>query len=157
MFIDFTDEVEEAEPVPDFELSPWQLRLGRSLARQSEWRFDGEWTSALPQWRARAAAELSEILSADGRPAETKNDVGDAQCAPSGVIRYGPEGIDAETVIADQSGTGSLHTTGETYIKEVDRVRLKFDRPHAVVAVARGGIWEGVRLFEAWVTPDTWA
>ena len=30
---------------------------------------------------------------------------------------------------------------------------VTFDRPHAVVAVARGGAWEGVPLFHCWVTP----
>ena len=28
---------------------------------------------------------------------------------------------------------------------------LGFDRPHAVVAVARGGAWEGVPVVHAWV------
>lgn len=28
---------------------------------------------------------------------------------------------------------------------------LSFDRPHAVVALARGGAWEGVPVVHAWV------
>lgn len=35
---------------------------------------------------------------------------------------------------------------------EVERVDLDFGAPHAVVAVARGGAWDGVPLVSAWVT-----
>ena len=34
---------------------------------------------------------------------------------------------------------------------DVERVDLDFRAPHAVVAVARGGAWEGVPLVSAWV------
>ena len=37
--------------------------------------------------------------------------------------------------------------------RTIHRVEVTFDRPHAVVAVARGGPWEGVPLFHCWVTP----
>jgi hypothetical protein len=37
--------------------------------------------------------------------------------------------------------------------RTIHRVEVTFDRPHAVVAVARGGAWEGVPLFHCWVTP----
>ncbi len=34
------------------------------------------------------------------------------------------------------------------------RVEITFDRPHAVIAIARGGPWEGVPIFSAWVTGE---
>jgi hypothetical protein len=38
--------------------------------------------------------------------------------------------------------------------RTIRRIDITFDRPHAVVAIARGGAWESVPLFHAWVTPD---
>jgi hypothetical protein len=38
--------------------------------------------------------------------------------------------------------------------RTIRRVELTFDRPHAVIAIARGGPWEGVPVFNAWVTPS---
>jgi hypothetical protein len=38
--------------------------------------------------------------------------------------------------------------------RTIRRVELMFDRPHAVIAIARGGPWEGVPVFNAWVTPS---
>ena len=37
--------------------------------------------------------------------------------------------------------------------RTIRRVDVTFDRPHAVIAIARGGRWEGVPVFNAWVTP----
>jgi hypothetical protein len=34
-------------------------------------------------------------------------------------------------------------------------VDLTFDRPHAVVALARGGAWAGVPLVHAWVDGES--
>lgn len=38
--------------------------------------------------------------------------------------------------------------------RKIRHVQVSFDRPHAVIAIARGGAWDGVPLFEAWVTPE---
>ncbi|MGV1004884.1 MAG: hypothetical protein ACOYEV_08985 [Candidatus Nanopelagicales bacterium] len=46
--------------------------------------------------------------------------------------------------------TGAFHFVERT----IRRVEITFDRPHAVIAIARGGPWEGVPVFNAWVTPE---
>ena len=38
--------------------------------------------------------------------------------------------------------------------RTIRRIEVNFDRSHAVVAIARGGAWESMPLFRAWVTPD---
>jgi hypothetical protein len=40
-------------------------------------------------------------------------------------------------------------------VRKVRHVSLSFDRPHAVVALARGGNWEGVPLVHAWVDGES--
>ena len=76
---------------------------------------------------------------------------GTARCAQSAVAHYGDEGFRAA------AATALDRTTGAPPLREPREVRvvtLDFDRPHAVTAIARGGAWEGVRLFDAWVRPD---
>jgi AICAR transformylase/IMP cyclohydrolase PurH len=66
----------------------------------------------------------------------------------------------AATAAYDECGftaaaiTASTMLTGAPQLVEriIRRVDLTFDRPHAVIAIARGGPWEGVPVFNAWVT-----
>ena len=72
------------------------------------------------------------------------------------------ESIQAATAAYDESGftaaaiTALAVLTGAPHFVErtIRRVELMFDRPHAVIAIARGGPWEGVPVFNAWVTPS---
>ena len=38
-------------------------------------------------------------------------------------------------------------------LRTVRQVALSFDRPHALITIARGGAWDGVPLFQSWVSP----
>ncbi|ULE34040.1 hypothetical protein [Mycobacterium sp. IDR2000157661] len=69
--------------------------------------------------------------------------------------------MQAATTAHDENGfeaaavTALVMTTGAPQFVErtIHRVEVTFDRPHAVVVVARGGPWEGMPLFHCWVTP----
>ena len=52
-------------------------------------------------------------------------------------------------------GEADVWTGAPEFVERtISRVDLTFDRPHAVIAIARGGPWEGVPVFNAWVTPS---
>lgn len=145
---------------------------------QEDWEFEGEWTSSLPAWRAELNAALSSVLpprdfaATFGGPVDV-SDIPVAglaghshredsdwpagiQCVQSMAAHYRSGGFESVAVTAVEHRSGPSSEPTETYLTEIDRVRLNFDRPHAVIAVARGGPWEGVRIFDAWVTPEMW-
>ena len=111
------------------------------------------WRSRLPRWRAEATielerapgvAEVGEALAAG----VAEPGVGLA-CVQSAVAAYDGDGFSAAAVTAVVVATGMPSLVE----RSVSCVEVTFDRPHAVVAIARGGAWEGVPLFHAWVDP----
>ncbi|GGU38694.1 hypothetical protein [Nocardioides albus] len=110
------------------------------------------WRSHLPEWSAEdrhdlaAAPGVAEI--AGGVMAAIETDT-EAVCVQKAVASYDREGFKAAAVtgMMVRAATGAPR---ETTVRQID---LRFDRPHAVVAVARGGAWEGIPLFDSWVTP----
>ncbi|NYI78760.1 hypothetical protein [Nocardioides panzhihuensis] len=109
------------------------------------------WRSHLPEWSAEdrhdldAAPGVAEIARGVMAAVEKESE---AACVQKAVASYDREGFEAAAV------TGMMVRAGgaprETTVRQID---LRFDRPHAVVAVARGGAWEGIPLFSSWVTP----
>jgi hypothetical protein len=115
------------------------------------------WSSRLPAWKAYARHELTAApgVAEIGRgvarllPPEALRDGIDLACVQAATASYDADGFRAAAITAL-----SLRAAGmPSYVeRRVRRVELAFDRPHAVVAVARGGAWDGVPLFHAWVT-----
>jgi hypothetical protein len=75
----------------------------------------------------------------------------DVRCIQSATATYDEEGFSAAAVTAiDFIATGMPHQ----HLRTVRQVSLTFDRPHAVIAIARGGAWDRIPLFQAWVSPE---
>jgi hypothetical protein len=110
------------------------------------------WRSHLPEWDAEdlhdlsAAPGVAEI--ARGVMAAVEED-SEAVCVQKAVASYDREGFKAAAVTGMMVRAATA-APRETKVRQID---LRFDRPHAVVAVARGGAWEGIPLFSSWVTP----
>ncbi|GGR54585.1 hypothetical protein GCM10010197_21360 [Nocardioides luteus] len=125
----------------------WQVREVTAYGNPSD-----RWRSHLPEWRAEdlhdlaAAPGVAEI--ARGVMAAISGDT-EAACVQKAVAAYDREGFEAAAV------TGMMIRAAGAAPREatVRQIDLRFDRPHAVVAVARGGAWEGIPLFSSWVTP----
>ncbi|BBY44161.1 hypothetical protein BST21_17800 [Mycolicibacterium celeriflavum] len=117
---------------------------------------DGDylWRSHLPRWdafvddSALTAAPGVVELAASLREAVPGLE-GPIQCLQAATAAYDENGFEAAAVTALGMVTGEPQFVERT----IHRVDVTFDRPHAVVAVARGGAWEGVPLFHCWVTP----
>ncbi len=116
------------------------------------------WTGRLPAWHVDARHELT------GAPGVVEVGRGLARLVPSAALVDGLElrCVQAATATYDATGFRAAAVTAlemraagmPAYVdRTVRRVVLTFDRPHALVAVARGGSWEGLPLFHAWVTP----
>ncbi len=133
----------------------WTLR--QETVREPSWSApeDGAdvWTSRLPRWSADADTDLTEapgvaeVVQAlrDAAPALA----GPAKCNQAAHAAYTENGFSAAAVTA-MAVAGGLPSFVE---RTVRRIVVEFDRPHALVAVARGGAWEGVPLVSCWVTP----
>ncbi|MBM0127755.1 hypothetical protein [Pimelobacter simplex] len=115
------------------------------------------WSSRLPVWKADARHDLTAApgVAEVGRgvagllPAEALRDGIDLQCVQAAVASYDADGFRAAAVTALSMRAAGM----PSYVdRRVRRVEMTFDRPHAVIAVARGGAWDGVPLFHAWVT-----
>ena len=110
------------------------------------------WRSHLPEWSAEdrhdlsAAPGVAEI--ARGVMAAVAEET-EAVCIQKAVASYDREGFKAAAVTGMMVRAAAA-APRETKVRQID---LRFDRPHAVVAVARGGAWEGIPLFGSWVTP----
>ncbi len=110
------------------------------------------WRSHLPEWSAEdrhdlsAAPGVAEI--ARGVMAAVAEET-EAVCIQKAVASYDREGFKAAAVTGMMVRAAAA-VPRETKVRQID---LRFDRPHAVVAVARGGAWEGIPLFSSWVTP----
>jgi hypothetical protein len=116
------------------------------------------WSSRLPAWRADARHDLTAApgVAEVGRgvagllPPEALRDGIDLECVQAATASYDADGFRAAAITALSVRAAGMPSYVE---RRVRRIELGFDRPHAVVAVARGGAWEGVPLFHAWVTP----
>jgi hypothetical protein len=116
--------------------------------------FDIVWRSHLPKWSGDTVSALSgapgvaEIVAAlcEAAPALA----GPFECIQAATAAYDESGFTAAAISALAVLTGRPALVERT----IRRVELMFDRPHAVIAIARGGPWEGVPVFNAWVTPS---
>jgi hypothetical protein len=110
------------------------------------------WRSHLPEWSAEDRHDLSAAPGvgeiARGVMAAIAEET-EAVCVQKAVASYDREGFEAAAVTGMMVRAAAA-VPRETKVRQID---LRFDRPHAVVAVARGGAWEGIPLFESWVTP----
>jgi hypothetical protein len=110
------------------------------------------WDAAMPAWNLDSSTDLMSAPGVDavanavltmvpGEPLEVS-------CVQSATATYTSEGFVAAavTVLAFLGSAGEPQPP-----RKVHHVSLRFDRPHAVVALARGGAWEGVPLVHAWV------
>ena len=87
---------------------------------------------------AELVASLGEAVPALAGPFE---------CTQAATAAYDESGFTAAAVTALAMVMGAPEFVERT----IRRVELTFDRPHAVIAIARGGPWEGVPVFNAWV------
>jgi hypothetical protein len=116
--------------------------------------FDVVWRSHLPKWSGDTVSALSgapgvaEIVAALSEAAPAL--AGPFEFIQAATAAYDESGFTAAAITALAVLTGAPHFVERT----IRRVELMFDRPHAVIAIARGGPWEGVPVFNAWVTPS---
>ncbi|NYF96953.1 hypothetical protein [Janibacter cremeus] len=119
-----------------------------------------QWRARLRPWSATATVDLesapgvTEVARAL-LPEYADPDVG---CKQTVRAEYDEDGFRAAALTA-MVIAGSAPEFVEV---EVDHVELDLTGPHAVVAIARGGAWEGIPLVSAWVSegerrrqPDT--
>jgi hypothetical protein len=111
------------------------------------------WRSHLLRWDAAVDSALTAApgvaeLAASLRQAAPELD-GPVECVQAATAAYDENGFEAAAVTAVAMAMGAPQFVKRT----IHRVEVTFDRTHAVVAVARGGAWEGVPLFHCWVTP----
>lgn len=115
-------------------------------------------TTRLPAWNADASHELDSAPGvasvANGIAARLPEQDGGIEfsCAQNATASYDQNGFKAAAVTAMAWMAGSAKP--EYVERKIRHVQVSFDRPHAVIAIARGGAWDGVPLFEAWVAPE---
>lgn len=111
------------------------------------------WRSRLPRWNGATRSDLTaapgvaEVVAALAAADPALR--GPSECQQAATAAYDESGFTAAAVTTLDITTGVLEFVERTF----DRVEITFDRPHAVIAIARGGPWEGVPVFSAWVTP----
>lgn len=112
------------------------------------------WRSHLPQWSGNARSELAAAPGVAEVVASLREAVpsltGPMECVQVATAAYDEAGFTAAAITAFPCPTGAPEFVERT----IRRVEVTFDRPHAVVAIARGGPWEGVPIFHSWVTPE---
>lgn len=108
------------------------------------------WRSQVPVWSAQETLDLTAAPGvAEVAAALLPDEPGAAMsCLQSVRAEYDAAGFRAAAVTA-MGLVGSM--APQLSRVEVERMSLDFRAPHAVVAVARGGAWEGVPLVSAWV------
>ncbi|WP_446664116.1 hypothetical protein [Flexivirga sp. B27] len=111
------------------------------------------WESRLPEWSVSATHSLESAPAVDlvaGPLQALLPPPADLSCVQNVAATYDDEGFSAAAVTA-MGIAGSAPPRPEPC--RIRQITLSFDRPHAVVAVARGGAWDGIPLFHAWVDP----
>jgi len=134
----------------------WKVRKVTEsfIKRDAPDDFDIVWRSHLPKWSGDTVSALSgapgvaEIVAALSEAAPAL--AGPFECIQAATAAYDESGFTAAAITALAVLTGRPALVERT----IRRVELIFDRPHAVIAIARGGPWEGVPVFNAWVTPS---
>ena len=134
----------------------WKVRKVTEsfIKRDAPDDFDIVWRSHLPKWSGDTVSALSgapgvaEIVAALSEAAPAL--AGPFEFIQAATAAYDESGFTAAAITALAVLTGAPHFVERT----IRRVELMFDRPHAVIAIARGGPWEGVPVFNAWVTPS---
>ncbi|MFE7225251.1 hypothetical protein ACFU7D_10735 [Nocardioides sp. NPDC057577] len=115
-------------------------------------------TTRLPAWSADASHELESAPGvasvAAGIAARLPEQDGGIEfsCTQNATAAYDQNGFKAAAVTAMAWMAGSAMP--EYVERKIRHVQVSFDRPHAVIAITRGGAWDGIPLFEAWVTPE---
>lgn len=114
------------------------------------------WESRMPQWSAPTRHTLTDaagVALVTDPIRELLPDPEDSKvaCVQSATARYDVEGFSAAAVTAIGIRASSMPMRQS---RRVRVVTLDFHRPHAVVAIARGGAWEGILLFQAWVASE---
>jgi hypothetical protein len=116
--------------------------------------FDDVWCSHLPRWSGDAVSTLTAapgVAEVAASLTEAAPELaGPTACVQAATATYDESGFSAAAVTALATAAGVPMFVERT----IRRIDITFDRPHAVVAIARGGAWEGVPIFHAWVTPD---
>lgn len=110
------------------------------------------WRSRLRPWATEAALDLTEApgVAEVARTALPDEPGAEVTCTQAVRAEYDADGFRAAAVTALMSRMSAPASTTIT----AERVELDLTGPHAVVAIARGGAWEGIPLVSAWVTPD---
>jgi hypothetical protein len=112
------------------------------------------WEARLPAWSATTTHDLTHApgVALVAKPIQALlPEDSEVRCMQGATATYDEEGFSAAAVTAiDIMATGMP----EQQFRMVRQVSLTFDRPHAVIAIARGGAWDRIPLFQAWVTPE---
>lgn len=137
---------------------PDELTDGHAWTVRRERRssvHDEVWSTRLPMWSASVttnfddAPGVAEVVAAFADLVPELD--GSSTCVQSCVAEYDESGFSAAAVTALAMRMSAMMPAE----RDVTCVEVSFDRPHALVAVARGGTWDGVPLFSCWVTPHT--
>ncbi|KRE38251.1 hypothetical protein ASG73_04635 [Janibacter sp. Soil728] len=109
-----------------------------------------QWRSRVPAWAAQEMLDLTDAPGVAEVAAVILPEEPDAvtSCVQTVRAEYDAYGFRAAALTA-LDRVGSMPPQLKQV--EVERVDLDFRAPHAVVAVARGGAWEGVPLVSAWI------
>lgn len=109
------------------------------------------WSSTLPAWSAQTTLDLGDAPGVEtvGLALTPQEPGAGTSCTQVVRAEYDAEGFRAAAVTAMARAMAGPALTSV----DLERVDLDFCAPHAVIAVARGGAWEGVPLISAWVVP----
>mgnify|MGYP006268599285 CR=1 FL=1 len=147
---------------PGFDLVDGHAWTVRDMTQQFvSWEAPAQgeviWRSYLPQWNADCVSQLTNAPGVREIVTSLQQAVPDLtggpfECTQAATAAYDDSGFTAAAV----TGLGIAATGVPQFVERTVRhVDVTFDRPHAVVAIARGGAWEGVPIFHSWVTPET--
>jgi hypothetical protein len=116
--------------------------------------YDDLWRSHLPRWSGDALSALTDapgVAELAASLTEVAPELaGPTACVQAATAAYDESGFSAAAVTAFALASGAPSAVERT----IRRIDITYDRPHAVVAIARGGAWESVPLFHSWVMPD---
>lgn len=137
--------------------SRWQelFTLPQPLENGHGWTVDETFTHGsedevtqvfVPAWKEEGKYSFTQ---ADGVQL-FKGNYESVDCLQTAVGDYCATGFSAAAVTAMLLRAANFSFPPQ---RRVPEITYKFDRPHALTAMAHGGMWEQVRLFDAWVKP----
>lgn len=110
------------------------------------------WETRLPEWTSATTHDMTDapgVALVAGPIRALLPEDSEVRCVQGSTATYDEEGFSAAAVTTmDFIATG----VREQRSRAVRQIDVIFDRPHAVIAIARGGAWEGIPLFHSWVT-----